>query len=107
MQKRFICRGYRTFDNDLDSLEDVKDVAVAVVTANAEQRRYIFRNPNYRKGRRLFNRDLNTEDNGYDDDNEEDSNAEYEQLPWLTDGFFVFFCVIIGVFVKIVMIKIC
>ena len=107
MQKRFICRGYRTIDNDQDSLEDVKDVAVAVVTANAEQRRYIFRNPNYRKGRRLFNRDLNTEDNGYDDDNEEDSNAEYEQLPWLTDGFFVFFCVIIGVFVKIVMIKIC
>jgi hypothetical protein len=95
LQKRFICRGYRTINDDQDSLEDIKDVAVAVATANARQRRYLFRHPNYRKGRRLFDRDLINSDHVVDtEENEsnhgiEDDSHEYEQLPWLTDDEFI------------------
>ena len=50
LQKRIIFRCYREIDDDQDSLEDVKDVVVAVATANAKRQRYLFRLSKYRKG---------------------------------------------------------
>ena len=83
LRRRLLARFHRTVVDDDDSLEDVKDFALASVIREAESRRYLFRSTVYRKGKDRFSQDL--------DLCEEDDNIEVEAaaLPWLNDEEFL------------------
>jgi hypothetical protein len=85
---RMIPRAWRTMDDEEDSVEDAKDVAVAVAARNAEGRRYLFRQPKYRKGEDRFVADLDADE---EPGNEEITSLEEEEanLPWLTEDEFL------------------
>jgi hypothetical protein len=85
---RMIPRAWRTMDDEEDSVEDAKDVAVAVAARNAEGRRYLFRQPKYRKGEDRFVADLDADE---EPENEEITSLEEEEanLPWLTADEFL------------------
>lgn len=87
LNKRLQRRALRTINDEEDSLEDAKDLAVAMALKNGFTRRYLFRNPKYRKGIDRFNDDLDDGELNVDDD--ELTEEEASQLPWLTEDEFI------------------
>jgi hypothetical protein len=85
----------RLLDDDEDSMEDQKDIALLVVTKNVQDQRYIFRASKYRKGTDRFKADLpstNNDDDDEDDVSEDDQlsiASEASTLPWLTEEEFI------------------
>jgi len=84
-------RVFRMSIGNDDSVEDMKDSALAIVIHNAESRRYLFCLTKYRKAHQdRFVLDLPIEDN--DDNMEVDSDKETEVQPWLKDMEFLQKC---------------
>lgn len=72
------------FDDDEDSLEDMKDLAITVCLSELRKRRYYQRPPKYRKSpaAQRFETDLNEEILS-------DSSTSSGEMPWLTDDEFL------------------
>ena len=79
-------RAIRMLEDEEDSLEDVKDWALARSVKAACGRRYLFRNGFYRRGDDRFTADLQDKE---DNEDELNMNIEAEVMPWLTDDEFL------------------
>ena len=81
-----------------DSIEDAKDLALAKAIQQAEERRYLFRKLNYRKGNTQFAADLveeedcscsNSEEEHGNDSEVQQIEKEASKMPWLTEEEFI------------------
>jgi DDE superfamily endonuclease len=85
LNNRIKLRAIRLFSDDDDSVEDLKDVATAILLRKTRNRRYIFR-PQYRKSPAVsrFKIDLNLSDGEI-----EVSSCSDSEMPWLSDDEFL------------------
>jgi len=90
MSQRLVNRLFRTAVEEDDSVADATDVVFASMICEAESRRYLFRNQNYRKSPYdRFKEDLDGNEDSDDDAEDKAILNEAAKLPWLTDEEFL------------------
>ena len=93
MSQRLVNRLFRTAVEEDDSVADATDIVFASMICEAESRRYLFRNQNYRKSPYdRFKEDLDGNEDSDDDAEDEAILNEAAKLPWLTDEEFLQKC---------------
>jgi DDE superfamily endonuclease len=86
---RIKLKAIRIYNDDEDSLEDLKDLATGIILKKVRSRRYLFRSSKYRKSPAVgrFNTDLNFKVQSNDE--VEVSSDSDSDLPWLSDDEFL------------------
>lgn len=86
VNRHLLHRALRSIDDDNDSLEGAKDMALMLAFHKAQRRRFLFRSSAYRKGINRFDVDMEAAE-----DNDEVSaiDKEVSRLPWLTEKEFL------------------
>jgi hypothetical protein len=82
---RLIGRAMREFDDDEDSLEDMKDLANTIFLSELRRQRYLHRRSKYRKSPATdrFKTDMNVDSIANDD------SSGSSEMPWLLDDEFL------------------
>jgi hypothetical protein len=92
LRLRLLHKTIRLYDDDDDSMEDCKDLAMAMCLRNAERSRYLHRSGRYKKSPKeeRFATDLNDTNKKQEEDMNGDLNSSSdEDLPWLNDEEFL------------------